>query len=185
MSAWWGVVDDRETADLLAPGDTVGQGICEAKQWGAVVDNAIIYGSRAAMRRWAQSVLDQLPPDRDTPLVTVDLDRLRTWLADNDVANDPDFEVNVTSICDLMQMIAVDPQTAGWTLGEGVDGLWAGGDDTGDLMAGVELINGPQVGIGDPLLTEELTAAHLALPTVRDPTIAALALVAHRINAAY
>lgn len=179
MSACWGSVNNQETADLLAPGDTARNGFCEAKEWGVVVNDAIVYGSLASMRRWAQSVLDQLPPDRDTPLVTVDVDRLREWLAGNDVTSDPDFEVTVTSVCDLMEMISGNPQDAGWTLGEDVYSLWVDVDDDGDgLLAGVELTDGPLVGIGAALLDEELTAAG-------GTAFAALAVVAHRINEAY
>lgn len=180
----WGCVEDRESADILTPGDTVDGKYCDAKQWGVVVDHAAVYGTLADMRRWAQSLLDQLPDDRDTPLVTVDIDGLHEWLDASDDANDPDFEVNVTSICDLMLAIAEEPESAGWTLGEGVEDLWAGGDEnTGDLLAGISLVDGPQVGIGRPLTDADLTAAKA--DSVHDLTVAALVLVAHRINEAY
>lgn len=191
MSSVWGLVTNRENADILTPGTFAGGSRCEAQQWGVAVDDAIVYGSLAGLRNWAQSILDQLPEDRgeDDPLVVVDPDRMAAWLRDSGTAvPGEEWPGNTETVYELVQAVAVDPAAAGWTLGGDVAGLWAGlADDVDGLTVGVHLASTDQlIGIGEPMNEDDFTTDpdHLT-PAGPEWEYGCLMAIADRINAAY
>jgi len=173
----------------MAPGDTAGDGRCEAGEWSVRVDDVVVYSSLPGLRQWAQSVLDVLPPQRHgAPLVIVDQQRQREWLAWSRVLDritaDADSSDTVTLVRDLVQVVAVDPATAGWTLGADVASVWAELDEADGVVAGVRLAaSGYMVGIGGPLRDNDLRARFLTTPA--EQADACLRLIATRINKAY
>lgn len=212
----WSVANGQ--AVILPPGETAGEGRCQAREWGLLVEDVVVYGAVSRLRGWAQSVLDQLPRERgDVPLVVVDRELQSRWLRESGVliaAEDKrlgrgwrlrvgwgwciyvgrrgvrvfrtsDWTATVESVRDLMQAVAVDPATAGWTLGDDVAALWADlDDDNGDLDAGVQLAGtGHYVGIGEPLADADL-AVRSRTSSVEWAN-ACLTVVADRINGSY
>ncbi|GIM98063.1 hypothetical protein [Paractinoplanes toevensis] len=188
-NVYWGAVDDE--AVIMPPGETAGEGRCAGGEWGLNVEDVVVYGSVGGLRAWAQSALDQLPPDRaGVPLVTVDRDRQRQWLSESGMLAATDdlpgtWSATVETVRDLLRAVAVDPAAAGWTLGADIDALWADLDDvTGDLIAGVTLSStGHRVGIGEPL-TDADFAVRFPVSSI-ELGGAALTVIADRINDAY
>ena len=83
-NVYWGVADDQ--AAVMPPGQTAGEGRCQAGEWGLPVEDIVVYGSIARLRQWAQSVLNRLPLERgDEPLVIVDRELQTRWLHDSGV----------------------------------------------------------------------------------------------------
>lgn len=169
-------------------GDTAGDGRCEAGQWGVAVEDVIAFGSLTGLRRWAQSILDQLPEDRDgKPLVIVDGDRQWAWAQTSTAATDPNWSATAQTVCDLVQAVAANPAAVGWSLGHDVAKLWAGLEDDEDLIAGVTLLStGQQVGIGEPLTDADVRVDPRWIGVSGTYRVdALLSVVAARINAAY
>ncbi len=154
-------------ADIMPPGDTAGEGRCEDGEWGVAVEDVVVYGSLGGLRGWAESILRRLPPDRDgAPLVTVDEDRLRDWLASPASPVDDEWAPIVETVRDLIAAIAADPPAAGWTLGDGVELLYAEEDDNTDgLLVGVKLATRGFFLATEPLYDEDL----LPKPTTGTP----------------
>ncbi|MFI1996742.1 hypothetical protein [Actinoplanes sp. NPDC020271] len=183
----WGYIDGD--ADIMAPGEAAGDGRCETGEWGVRVEDVVVFGSRADLRDWAQSVLAHVPGDRrpDEPLIIVDTAQQQTWLETTGKARShSDSDAALDAAGDLVQAIAEDPAAAGWTFGRDVTRLWAYRDDADDLLVGVTL-----TGVAHAIdLGSALTAADL---TVRPPVHASrtevasawLSIIAERINAAY
>jgi len=188
-NVYWGWVSD--SAVIMAPGATAGEGRCEAGEWGLIVEDVVVYGSVRALRAWAGSALARLPQERGAaPLVTVDAGRQRQWLGESGVLGATtgpaaEWEDGVESVHDVLRAVAVDPGAAGWILGDDVAALWADiDDDDGGLIAGVVLSStGHAVGIGQPLTRADLTVRVQASPV--EQANACLAVVAERINNAY
>jgi hypothetical protein len=184
----WGYAP--ETATVMPPGSTAGDGRCEAGEWGIPVDDVVVYATLAGLRVWATSILDKLPPERHaTPLVTVDpalQDQWLTWSAVLTRIKPSEQEPadQVRFLQDLMKAVAADPSAAGWTLGDDVAALWVDLDDDGDVIAGVRLSSsGYEVGIGEPLSEQDLSISR-SIDLVERAN-AYLHLLAERINAAY
>ncbi|MFF5085356.1 hypothetical protein ACFY36_50655 [Actinoplanes sp. NPDC000266] len=184
-NVYWGYTDEH--AEVMPPGTTAGEGRCEAGEWGVRVEDIVAYNSLGGLRRWAQSLLDELPPERDgAPLVIVDHASQREWLTYSGVVEriigaDPTGGT-VARVHDLLKAVLADPAAVGWTLGDGVAELWAGYDD--GVVAGVRLArSGFQVGIGRPLLEDDVKIRFLASPA--EQAHACLGLIAERINNAY
>ncbi len=139
----WGHLGSN-VADIMSPGDTAGDGRCEPGEWGVAVEDVVVYGSLGGLRDWAESILRRLPPDRaGAPLVTVDEARLRDWLASPASPVDDEWVPIVETVRDLIGEVAADPLAAGWTLGDGVELLYAEAEEDDDgLLAGVKLASG-------------------------------------------
>jgi hypothetical protein len=149
-----------------------------------------VYGSVGRLRAWAQSALEQLPPERDgAPLITVDTRRQRQWLDTSGVLGATAEQAaawtpGVESVREVLHAVAIDPGDAGWTLGDDVAALWADIDDDGDLVAGVVLSStGHAVGIGQPMTGSDFMVRFQASPI--EHASACLAVIAERINRAY
>ncbi|MEU4244302.1 hypothetical protein [Actinoplanes sp. NPDC026619] len=188
-NVYWGAVEDE--AVIMPPGETAGEARCADGEWGLNVEDVVVYGSVGGLRAWAQSALDQLPPDRaGVPLVTVDRNRQWQWLSEPSVIGATDdrpdgWTATVETVRDLVRAVAADPGDAGWTLGDDIDALWADLDDaTGDLIAGVTLAGtGHRVGIGEPL-TDADFAVRFPASSI-ELANAALTVIADRINQSY
>lgn len=181
----WGYIEVG--ADIMAPGDTAGDGRCHAGEWGVLVEDVVVYGNRAGLRAWAQSVLAQVPGDRgpDEPLIIVDTVQQQVWLETTGVAVD-DEESTLDAVGDLLQAIAADPGAAGWTFGRDVTGLWVHRDDADDLLVGVTLTGASRdIDIGTALTATDLTVRPSLRASRAEVTDAWLAVVAERVNAAY
>jgi hypothetical protein len=185
VSTEWGFVMHTPHADLLAPGDPAGDGRCEAGQWGVTVDSIVAYGPLSGLRNWAQSILDQLPDDRDgVPLVTVDPDMMRTWLETQFDEEWGDADFTLETLTDLMEGITADPAAAGWALGDDVEMVWSNYGHDG-LMVGVRLSSTEQhIGMGEPLTGDDLSDQGKGVPVV-DLAHGWLLLVAERVNGSY
>jgi hypothetical protein len=176
-------------AAVLVPGDTAGEGRCSAGEWGVQVDDTVVYSSLDSLRAWATSVLDALPPDRHgAPLIVIDHERQRQWLTWSGVidriteADEPSD--TATLVRELVHAVSADPAAAGWTLGPDVASVWAELDDSQGVVAGVRLAaSGYDIGIGEPLLDDNLRCGFLA--TRVDQADSCLRLIADRINKAY
>ncbi|MFI5497154.1 hypothetical protein [Actinoplanes sp. NPDC051859] len=188
----WGALASQY-ADLMPPSSVAGNGRLSNGEWGAAVEDVVVCGSRETLRAWALSIVDSLPSDRaGKPLVVVDRDRQRIWLAGSDALGaDPHqragWTATVASVCALMTKVIQDGNAAGWQLGEDVTSLFAyvddeaGDDDAAGLVAGA-WVHGYAVGC-KPLHDRDMT---VRFPT--DPEEAAeamLTVVADRINEAF
>lgn len=190
----WGYIDGPP--QLIVPGDVAGEGRCEPKEWGVGAEDVIIYAnSLGQLREWLTAALENLPTERgeNAPLVTVDLNRQRTWLEKDAPLHDYDLgeEEGDPWVADavhagiLMDAIADNPAAAGWTLADDVIRLWAEIDENADdaLLTGVE-IDGPTVLTPGALVTAE--DLHVRGPIeAAEHAAAALIVIAERINNAY
>ncbi len=206
----WGFISSAP--DMVVPGDFLGDGRCEAEQFGFAVQDVVVYGTLPDLRAWLETALRHLPADRDGDVVGVDTDKQMQWL-DNNLGIDPDddpddavwelddtdWEPSTDTLRELFEHLARDPAAAGWTLAHDVKAVWAVDDeDEGPaLMAGLTLNNDTetQIGIGEPLHSDDLAeAAHTIAktynangmpPTTRQLAHAALLHIAERLNNAY
>ena len=181
----WGFLDGG-AAEIMQPGDTAGEGHCEAREWGVAVEDVVVYGGVETLRAWAQSIMNRLPADRrGAPLLVVDRDRQSAWVQGATAGIGPDWTATVETVRDLVQAVAADPGAAGWTLGADVAELHAFLDEGPDqLCAGVTLTStGHYVGI-EPLHGDDLATTHVRVagPELAD---ACLTFIAARINDAY
>jgi hypothetical protein len=182
----WGYTGDR--ADIMAPGETAGDGYCEAGEWGVRAEDVIIYGPLRSLRGWAQSIVAQLPGERGAaePLVIVNAAHQRAWLYSIDLDENDGDRPAVDAVSDLLQTIAEDPGTAGWELGRDVARLWVDHDHADDLLVGITLAStGQNIGTGQALTDSDFTIRPKLRATRREVVNACLKMISERINEAY
>lgn len=181
----WGYISDD--AELITPGMKAGEGRCDNGQWGVIVKGAVTYGSLSSVRAWAQSILDQLPPDRDgKPLVSVDSAAMALWLSRKSL--DPEWAVDLDQVHEWVEEIGKDSAAAGWTLGEGVADLWVEFDDAGDLTAGVHLApaRGQHLAVGmEPISADDIRVPVKSQLNRVEHGLRVLDMIVDRINRAY
>ena len=189
----WGAIESQR-AHLMAPSYLAGYGRLHNGEWGAAVENVVVYSSREGLRAWAQSIVDRLPGDRTgKPLVIVNKDQQQAWLTESHVLGaDPEecteWTATVETVCDLMQAVAKNPAAFGWTFGDGVTELFAqldedgGDDDAGGMVAGVK-VDGFWIGC-EPLHDDDLVRTDREGNGI-DLAHAVLMVIADRIDRAY
>ncbi|GAA2470907.1 hypothetical protein [Winogradskya humida] len=178
----------------MAPSYLAGYGRLRNGEWGAAVENVVVYSSREGLRTWAQSIVDRLPGDRTgKPLVIVNQDQQQAWLTGSHVLGaDPEeraeWTATVETVCDLMQVVAKNPAAFGWTFGDGVTELFAhvddggGDDDAGGMVAAVK-VDGFWIGC-EPVHDDDLVRTGRGGSGI-DLAHAVLMVIADRIDRAY
>jgi hypothetical protein len=189
----WGAVES-ERAYLMDPSYLAGYGRLHNGEWGAAVENVVVYSSREGLRDWAQSIVDRLPGDRTgKPLVIVNQDQQQAWRAGSHVLGADreeraEWTATVETVCDLMQAVAKNPAAFGWTFGDGVTELFAavdedgGDDDAGGMVAGV-MVDGFWIGC-ESLHDDDLVRTEREGNGI-DLAHAVLTVIADRIDRAY
>ncbi|MFG1995221.1 hypothetical protein ACGFJ7_35130 [Actinoplanes sp. NPDC048988] len=189
----WGAIESQR-AHLMAPSYLAGYGRLHNGEWGAAVENVVVYSSREGLRTWAQSIVDRLPGDRTgKPLVIVNQDQQQAWLTGSHVLGaDPEeraqWTATVETVCDLVQAVAKNPAAFGWTFGDGVTELFAqvdedgGDDDAGGMVAGVK-VDSFWIGC-KPLHDDDLVRTSREGSGI-DLAHAVLMVIADRIDRAY